>query len=160
MTQVYRRPIKIDIAVCTYRRPELDQTLLSLAVLSIPTGAIVRIIVADNDITPSARDRVDAMRSAVPFEIVYVHCPASNISIARNACLDHASGDFLAFIDDDETASEDWLSELLIMADTTGADAVLGPVQAVYGNAAPAWMRRGDFHSTLPVWVAGEILTG
>ena len=160
MTQARRRPIKIDIAVCTYRRPELDQTLLSLAVLSIPTGAVVRIIVADNDVTPSARDRVDAMRSAVPFEIVYVHCPASNISIARNACLDHASGDFLAFIDDDETASEDWLSELLIMADTTGADAVLGPVQAVYGNIAPGWMRRGDFHSTLPVWVAGEILTG
>ncbi|RAX38083.1 glycosyltransferase [Rhizobium tropici] len=160
MTQVHRRPIRIDIAVCTYRRAELDQTLLSLAVLAIPTGAIVRIIVADNDVTPSARGRVDAMRSAVPFEIVYVHCPASNISIARNACLDHASGDFIAFIDDDETASEDWLAELLIMADTTGADAVLGPVQAVYANVAPAWMRRGDFHSTLPVWVAGEIVTG
>ncbi len=160
MTQALRRPIRIDIAVCTYRRAELDQTLLSLAVLSIPAGALVRIIVADNDVTPSARDRVDAMRSAVPFEIAYVHCPASNISIARNACLDHANGDFVAFIDDDETASEDWLSELLVMADTTGADAVLGPVQAIYANSAPAWMRNGDFHSTLPVWVSGEIRTG
>lgn len=160
MTQALRRPIRIDIAVCTYRRAELDQTLLSLAVLSIPAGALVRIIVADNDVTPSARDRVDAMRSAVPFEIAYVHCPASNISIARNACLDHANGDFVAFIDDDETASEDWLSELLVMAATTGADAVLGPVQAIYANSAPAWMRNGDFHSTLPVWVSGEIRTG
>ncbi|TIX87913.1 glycosyltransferase family 2 protein [Rhizobium sp. P44RR-XXIV] len=160
MTQTLRRPIRIDIAVCTYRRVELDQTLLSLAVLTIPAGVIVRIIVADNDVTPSARDRVDAMRSAVPFEIAYVHCPASNISIARNACLDNAAGDFVAFIDDDETASEDWLAELLVMADTTGADAVLGPVQASYASTAPAWMRNGDFHSTLPVWVAGEIRTG
>ncbi|MFS8046211.1 glycosyltransferase [Rhizobium sp. BR 314] len=160
MTQALRRPIRIDIAICTYRRAELDQTLLSLAVLSIPAGALVRIIVADNDVKPSARDRVDAIRSAVPFEIAYVHCPASNISIARNACLDHANGDFVAFIDDDETASEDWLSELLVMADMTGADAVLGPVQAIYANGAPAWMRSGDFHSTLPVWVAGEIRTG
>ena len=161
MTQTLRRrPTRIDIAVCTYRRAELDQTLLSLAVLTIPTGVQVRIIVADNDVTPSARDRVDAMRSAVPFDIAYVHCPASNISIARNACLEHAVGDFVAFIDDDETASEDWLAELLVMADTTGADAVLGPVQAIYEKTAPAWMQRGDFHSTLPVRVGGEIRTG
>ncbi|MDE1991046.1 MAG: glycosyltransferase family 2 protein [Rhizobiaceae bacterium] len=158
--KIQRRPTKVDIAICTYRRAELDQTLLSLAVLSVPDDTIIRIIVADNDVTPSARARVDAMRSAVPFEIVYVHCPASNISIARNACLDHATGDFLAFIDDDETASEDWLLELLVTMDTTGADAVLGPVRAVYPNVAPGWMRRGDFHSTLPVRVAGEILTG
>jgi succinoglycan biosynthesis protein ExoM len=160
MTQTHRRITKIDVAVCTYRRAELDQTLLSLAVLTIPAGVQVRVIVADNDVTPSARDRVDAMRSAISFEIAYVHCPASNISIARNACLDHATGDFVAFIDDDETASQDWLAELLAMADTTGADAVLGPVKAVYANVAPAWMQRGDFHSTLPVWVADEIRTG
>ncbi|WFU06450.1 glycosyltransferase family 2 protein (plasmid) [Rhizobium sp. CB3171] len=155
-----RRSVRIDIAVCTYRRAELDQTLLSLAVLTVPVGVTVRIIVADNDVTPSARHRVEAMRSAVPFEIAYVHCPASNISIARNACLEHATGDFVAFIDDDETASEDWLAELLVTADTTGADAVLGPVSAVYPNVAPGWMRRGDFHSTLPVWVSGDIRTG
>jgi succinoglycan biosynthesis protein ExoM len=155
-----RKPIKVDIAVCTYRRSELDQTLLSLAVLAVPMGVAVRIIVADNDATASARERVDAMRSAVPFEIVYVHCPASNISIARNACLDAAGGHFLAFIDDDETASEEWLAELLATADETGADAVLGPVHAVYSNSAPSWMRSGDFHSTRPVWVGGRIVTG
>ncbi|MFS8110542.1 glycosyltransferase [Rhizobium jaguaris] len=154
------RPLKIDIAVCTYRRVELDQTLLSLAVLSVPADTLLRIIVADNDVTPSARDRVEAMRSAVPFEIAYVHCPASNISIARNACLEHATGDFIAFIDDDETASENWLAELLVTAETSGAEVVLGPVHAVYPNMAPAWMRRGDFHSTLPVWVSGDIRTG
>ena len=77
-----------------------------------------------------------------------MHCPASNISIARNACLDNSTGDFLAFIDDDETASNDWLVELMETAEATGADAVLGPVRAVYSDAAPGWMRRGDFHST------------
>jgi succinoglycan biosynthesis protein ExoM len=155
-----RKPIKVDIAICTYRRSELDQTLLSLGNLSIPSGTAVRVIVADNDVTPSAEARVAAMRSVVPFEIVYVHCPASNISIARNACLDNACGHFLAFLDDDETASEEWLSELLAAADETGADAVLGPVRAVYPNTAPAWMREGDFHSTRPVWVGGRIVTG
>ncbi|TCL71121.1 glycosyltransferase family 2 protein [Rhizobium sp. BK251] len=154
------RTVKVDIAVCTYRRTELDQTLRSLAKLAVPAGVTVRVIVADNDVTPSARERVDAQRASLPFEIAYVHCPASNISLARNACLDNATGNFLAFIDDDETASEDWLAELIATADGTGADAVLGPAYAVYPQSAPAWMRSGDFHSTLPVWVGGSIRTG
>ncbi|MBB3965048.1 MULTISPECIES: glycosyltransferase family 2 protein [Rhizobium] len=154
------RQLQIDIGICTYRRASLDEALLSLAVLEVPPGARLRIIVADNDKTPSARERVDALRPRIAHEIAYVHCPASNISIARNACLDNATGDFLAFIDDDEDASEDWLVELLSTARATKADAVLGPVRSVYADSAPRWMRVGDFHSTLPVWVDGEIRTG
>ena len=152
--------MQIDIGVCTYRRASLDEALLSLAVLAVPDGATLRIIVADNDEIASARERVDALRPTIPHEIAYVHCPASNISIARNACLDNATGDFLAFIDDDEDASEEWLVELLAAARKTKADAVLGPVRSVYSSTAPNWMREGDFHSTLPVWVGGEIRTG
>lgn len=153
-------PIRIDIGVCTYRRPELEQTLRSLDGVSVPDGATIRIIVADNDATPSAKERVDALRAAVRHEIVYVHCPSANISIARNACLDNATGDFLAFIDDDETASPDWIARLIETAKTAAADAVLGPVKAIYGADAPGWMRRCDFHSTFPVWVGDRIITG
>ncbi len=152
--------MQIDIGICTYRRPSLDEALMSLAVLSVPANTRLRIIVADNDKTPSAAARVEALRSTIPHEIAYVHCPASNISIARNACLDNATGDFLAFIDDDEDASEEWLVELLATAQSSAADAVLGPVRSVYSETAPDWMREGDFHSTLPVWVGGEIRTG
>jgi succinoglycan biosynthesis protein ExoM len=152
--------IHIDIGVCTYRRPELEQTLRSLGGIAVPDGAQIRIIVADNDDTPSARERVDALRAAVRHEIAYVHCPSSNISIARNACLDNATGDFLAFIDDDETASQDWIVRLVETAQATSADAVLGPVKATYGTDAPGWMQRGDFHSTFPVWVGDRIITG
>lgn len=153
-------PTRIDIGICTYRRAELEQTLRSLADLSVPDDVTVRIIVADNDDVPSAQALVESLRPVVPHDIAYVHCPASNISIARNACLDNARGDFLAFIDDDETASEDWIVRLVETAQATGADAVLGPVKAVYGTDAPRWMRRGDFHSTFPVWVGDRIITG
>jgi succinoglycan biosynthesis protein ExoM len=151
---------RIDICVCTYRRPELELTLRSLGAIETPPNATVRIVVADNDALPSARTLVDALRVELPFEVIYVHCPASNISIARNACLDNGTGEYLAFVDDDETASVKWLAELTEVARASGADAVLGPVSAVYSDAAPGWMRRGDFHSTLPVYAGGEIRTG
>lgn len=151
---------RIDIGVCTFRRPALERTLLSLATIECPEEATLRVIVADNDVEPSAEPLVDRARRLLPYEVSYVHCPAGNISIARNACLDEATGDFLAFIDDDETASEYWISSLLATARATGADAVLGPVKAHYGERAPGWMRRGDFHSTRPVWVRDDIRTG
>lgn len=154
------RNVRIDVCVCTYRRRELDDTLRSIGALTVPPNATIRLVVADNDVEPSARERVYALAARLPFDVVYVHCPASNISIARNACLESGNGDFLAFIDDDETVRAEWLTELMKVAEATGADAVLGPVRAVYSEAAPGWMRRGDFHSTNPVWVGGEIRTG
>ncbi|MBP1852957.1 glycosyltransferase [Rhizobium halophytocola] len=151
---------RIDIGICTFQRPALRDTLMSLFALTVPPDVAVRLIVADNDAQPSARDLVEELHHQSPFPISYVHCPKANISIARNACLTEATGDFLAFIDDDEMASPGWLVELYGVALQTDADAVLGPVQAVYGEASPPWMRKGDFHSTLPVWVNGVIRTG
>jgi succinoglycan biosynthesis protein ExoM len=152
--------VQLDIGICTYRRNELEDTLRSVAGLKVPPGVAVKVIVADNDATPSARKLVEGLRADVPFEILYVHCPESNISIARNACLDNGAGDFLAYLDDDATCSAEWLSELLGTAKETGADAVLGPVRAFYSDGAPDWVKQGDFHSTRPVWVRGEIRTG
>lgn len=152
--------IRVDICVCTFRRPALEETLRSLARLAVPAGVAVRVVVADNDEEASARKRVYAMADRFPFDLVYVHAPARNISIARNACLDATGGDYLAFIDDDETASTRWLAELLKAALREQADVVLGPVEAQYGRTAPRWMRHADLHSTMPVWVGGTIRTG
>ncbi|TJV21959.1 MAG: glycosyltransferase family 2 protein [Mesorhizobium sp.] len=150
----------IDIGVCTFRRPELADTLRSLDAMEMPAGFDIRIIVADNDDTPTARDLVAALSRELTVPIHYRHAPARNISIARNACLDASTADFVAFIDDDETATAPWLAELVAMAQQSGVAVVLGPVRARYRPDAPDWMRRGDFHSTLPVWVRGEIRTG
>lgn len=152
--------VRIDIAVCTFRRAELAATLASLGRLELRPGIAVRILVVDNDNEPSARERVRALAAASPHQILYIHAPAGNISLARNACLDHAEGDYLAFIDDDEVAGPVWLQQLLDVAEAQTADVVLGPVRALYGSDAPRWMHGGDFHSTLPVWVKGEIRTG
>lgn len=156
----YTLDATIDIGVCTFQRPALREVLTSLFAITIPNGMRIRVIVADNDSQPSAKPLVDELRVSSPHEICYVHCPKANISIARNACLGNNRAAYLAFIDDDEIASTDWLIELYSTLRETGADAVLGPVRAVYNRNAPDWLRQGDFHSTFPVWVQGEIRTG
>lgn len=149
----------IDICICTFRRPHLAETLRSVAALEV-ADVEVRVIVSDNDGTPSAQPLVEQIAATFPFPVTYLHSPAANISIARNACLEAVRAQYLAFVDDDETVSPHWLAQLLQAAEATGADAVLGPVKAVYAPTSPGWLVEGDFHSTAPVHVAGSIRTG
>ncbi|MCH9808024.1 MAG: glycosyltransferase [Alphaproteobacteria bacterium] len=150
----------LDILMCTFRRPELGVALDSLEQQSLPANVQVRVIIADNDETPSARELVEARAATFRFPLIYVHAPARNISIARNACLDAADADWVAFIDDDEIAEPDWLAELLKRAGETGAEAVFGPSYTIYDDGSPAWMRRQDHHSNIPVRRGDIVETG
>ena len=150
----------IDICICSFRRAHLAETLQSLAQLILSPGMRISIIVADNDETPQASALVNNLAQDFPYPIRYLHAPARNISIARNACLDAATASFVAFLDDDELATPGWLSALIAQQQQSGADIVLGPVQARYPDDAPAWLSRENFHSIKPVWVQGKIVTG
>lgn len=155
-----RHKDSIEVCVCTYRRPQLRGTLESLAALRVPDGFTLSVLVIDNDASPGARSLVESAAKTFPVPLRYVHCPEGNISIARNGALDHCRARYLAFIDDDESASPGWLCALVEELRRTGADVVLGPVDGVYDESAPPWMRNLAIHSTRPVRVEGVIRTG
>ncbi|MEY4983234.1 MAG: hypothetical protein RIR62_1500 [Pseudomonadota bacterium] len=151
----------VDVCICTFRRPAVARAIASVAGQDLPAGVTLRIVVVDNDDAPSARATVAGAAAASPVPVDYVHAPARNISVARNAGLAAARGaDWLAFLDDDEEAAQGWLMRLLHRAEETGADAVFGPALAVYPADAPRWMRGCDFHSNLPQMRDGRVETG
>jgi succinoglycan biosynthesis protein ExoM len=145
------------VGLCTFRRESIDQTLASIA---RQRSGPIRVVVADNDETPKAEGRIREAGRRLGLQLDYVHAPARNISIARNACLQACDADWLLFLDDDELAEPGWLEAMELEARAGRFDVVLGPVDAVYSEAAPEWMRRGDFHSTRPVIRDGRIHTG
>lgn len=151
---------EVDVGVCTFRRPAVAETLASLARQVLPPGVRLKVIVADNDETASAEACVREAAAAHDLDVAYLHAPARNICVARNACLASSQAPWFAFLDDDETASPGWLAALLAEAQRGGWDAVLGPVKAVYGADAPGWLAAGDFHSTAPVTTGDRILKG
>lgn len=153
-------PVRIEVLVCTFRRPALAATLASLAAQRLPEGVALAVIVADNDGTPSARALAEAADAAGPHRVRYLHAPERNISIARNACLDAATADWVAFVDDDETAPPDWIAQLWAREQATGADAVFGPALASYPAGTPDWIRAVDLHSNRPERRAGRVMTG
>jgi succinoglycan biosynthesis protein ExoM len=146
------RPGSHAIGLCTFRRPGLTETLATLESQRAPEGPLT-ILVADNDEVPSAREVVETFARGSGHEVVHVHAPARNISVARNAVLTAARRRglrWLAFIDDDEQAPHGWYGALYGALRASGADATVGPVRAIYSDDAPPWLKRARSHDTEP----------
>jgi succinoglycan biosynthesis protein ExoM len=152
--------MKLCIAICTYRRENISDTLQSIAEQRLPSGSSLKVVVADNDDTTIASSYIQKLGKHYNLKLVYIHAPFRNISIARNACLDNAKSDLLLFIDDDEIASNDWIISLLSTFEDSKADVIFGPVKAVYDKQVTPWIKEGNLHSTAPVFVDGIIQTG
>jgi succinoglycan biosynthesis protein ExoM len=78
----------------------------------------------------SAEHLVRRLGAEAPFDVVYVHEPKPGVATARNRALSVASGEFIAFLDDDEEAPAEWLHALLAVQSQYDADVVFGPVKA------------------------------
>lgn len=158
-TRARHPKVRIDILICTFRRPGIALTLGSVAAQQ-GHGAEMRVIVADNDETDARRAEIEACAVSLSLPLTYLHAPARNISQARNAALATSDADWVAFIDDDEIAPKSWLAGLREAAAQSGADAVFGPSVAIYDSTAPEWMVALDLHSNRPVSRHGRVETG
>jgi succinoglycan biosynthesis protein ExoM len=136
----------ISVCICTYRRTALLLDLLRAIETQHTHGRFTHeVIVADNDAARSAETVVQEMAAAASIPITYCVEPETNIALARNAAVTRATGDFVAFIDDDEVPTADWLHELLQTQAAHSADAVLGPVLSRFQEEPPAWVTKGGF---------------
>ena len=147
-TAIHEDLREVDVCVCTFRRPSVALLLASLAKQGVGGSLRIRVIVADNDDVQSARATVEAAFAANGLNGLYLHAPARNISVARNACLQAAKAPLIAFIDDDEIARTGWLAGLVAAMDAAKSDVVFGKVNAAYAPDAPRWMPEADLHST------------
>lgn len=90
----------------------------------------LEVVVVDNDQVDSARSTVEGLAVGAACPVHYVHEPRAGVANARNAGMARASGDFIAFLDDDEEAPVGWLAALLAAQACYDADVVFGPVRA------------------------------
>lgn len=138
---------RISICVCTFRRPGLlKQLLCDLGKLeTVGITREVEIIVADNDPANSAKPVLESWQATAPFSLTTLHVPVANISLARNATVAAATGQWIAFIDDDETPQSDWLLRLMSTQQQFQADAVFAPVLPRYAPGTPKWIIDGGY---------------
>jgi len=135
----------VTIAICTFRRTSLFETLSSLLSLNDRENYNLSVVVIDNDETDTLRGTVAKFSKTYSLPLNYVHAPSKNISIARNGALNTVATRWMLFIDDDEIADKDWLKNIMSMR--SDAHVVIGQCQATYSDEQPGWLSRCDFHS-------------
>ena len=127
----------VSVVVVSRNRPDaLERCLTALAQVDHPDVEVV--VVCDVRSAPAiARAGVEAVVRQVPFE-------EPNISAARNAGIAAASGEIVAFLDDDAVPEPRWLSHLCAPSEDPRVLAAGGFVLGRNG-ISPQWQGRLAF---------------
>jgi succinoglycan biosynthesis protein ExoM len=120
--------------------------------------------VVDNDPEGSAVDAVDPWREG-PHPLRLLREPRPNVAHVRNRAVAAARGEWLAFVDDDEVADEDWLAAYWRRSRADAADGWFGPVLPRLERSVTPWLELERFygrprHASGSPIAAGDARTG
>jgi succinoglycan biosynthesis protein ExoM len=148
----------ISVCICTYKRPTFLRRLLT-ELSNQETGErfTYSIVIADNDGLRSAESLVSEFAATSNIAVKYCVEPQQGIALARNKAAQNTTGNYIAFIDDDELPERNWLQSLFAACDKYGVDGVLGPVKPSFGDGVPRWIVRGRFFDR-PCYETGFVL--
>jgi glucosyl-dolichyl phosphate glucuronosyltransferase len=132
--------VRWTIIICTFNRArDLAEALERLRRLSYPEDQF-EIVVVDNASTDETPEVIGAASVKIR-NLVSVREDIPGLSRARNKGIATARGEFVAFIDDDAWAAENWLSALDSGFNDEETACVGGKVEAVWPqDVPPSWL--------------------
>ena len=158
--------IDISVAICTYNRADmLTGALESLCQQTLSSDRF-EIIVVDNASTDNTSDVVCTFQEKYSaHQIRKIYEVKQGLGFARNAALQVACGEYIAYLDDDARASLNWLATAMgHLGDTQHPQCLGGPIYPFYTTEKPAWFKEkyeartwGDLQRYLE---PGESLSG
>jgi glycosyltransferase involved in cell wall biosynthesis len=135
--------IFITVALCTHNHADrLARTLRDLGLVDPPTRGW-EIVIVDNGCTDGTRELLtDESWRPVNVPVRIVHEKKLGLSNARNCALKTAEGDYLVFIDNDETPDPQWLIAYERDMLEHVPDALGGPIEVIFEHGArPSWLQ-------------------
>jgi succinoglycan biosynthesis protein ExoM len=135
----------IAVCVCTCRRPDELRRLLErlIAVAAhVHERASTTVVVVDDDPALTAQPVLDDYVDRFEGGLHRAATGSGNISLARNTAIESGAvrADWVAMIDDDCLPDVSWLSALLEVRDSTGANGVSGRCEDQPPPGAPRWI--------------------
>jgi succinoglycan biosynthesis protein ExoM len=136
------------VCIATHKRHlGLERLLDSLT--SQKAASPFEVVVVDNDQEKSGQKVAFRFRDKLP--LTYLVEPVRGIARTRNRAVAISRSPFLAFIDDDEWATPQWLTALECGQKRSAADVVIGRVEIEFDPNVSELVRRcGLFDSNLP----------
>jgi glucosyl-dolichyl phosphate glucuronosyltransferase len=137
----------ISVVLGTYNRASsLRTTLESFSSLIGLSDLTWELLVVDNNSTDSTRDVIRSFSTTAHFVVRYIFEKRQGRSAALNAGIAEATGEIVAFTDDDVLLDPGWLSNLARTFDRFDCAAVAGRVVPVWNHPKPNWLEmEGQF---------------
>jgi GT2 family glycosyltransferase len=123
----------VSVVVCTHTDRRLGLLRECVASLRAADPAPHEIIV----VVDSNRPLLERLPSVLPFGVEMIPSAGRGVSAARNAGVAAATGDLVAFIDDDATAEPDWIREIGQPFDDPDIVAAGGRILPRWEDSAP-----------------------
>lgn len=134
-------PIAYTVALCTHNHADrLVRTLSDLRTLQAPR-APWELLFVDNGCTDGTAAILQEQVWPAGWRVRVVREEKLGLSNARNCAIREAAGDYLIFIDDDETPDPDWLCAYERLIDKHAPDAFGGRIEVLFEGARPKWLR-------------------
>ena len=132
----------ITLALCTHNHSDrLARTLADLRRLRAP-GCDWELLIIDNGSTDATSHMLagDGWRP-VSLPVRVVREEVLGLSNARNRAVREARGEYIVFIDDDETPDRDWLRAYRETIEIHRPDAFGGRIEVMFEGQRPAWLQ-------------------
>ena len=132
----------LDVVIATYNRPALlELTLASMSRAAMPPDLHVRVLVADNNSSPTNQVANKAAMERFPsLDLIYVFERRQGKSWALNTAIATSTADYVAFIDDDEKLDSQWFETAAIYLRDGSTDYIGGPYKPDWAAPPPAWL--------------------
>jgi GT2 family glycosyltransferase len=134
--------MKLTLAICTHNHhAALRKTLADLGTLYSPSGPW-ELLLVDN----ASTDGTATWLAQGTWHLPHVECrtvseSALGVANARNCALHEAAGEYVVFLDDDETPEPDWLQQIEVVIDSHHPAAIGGRIRAKLPGPRPGWLR-------------------
>lgn len=142
--------VHVTVVICTWNRIRLlPQTLEALSKQRLNAPATWDVLVVDNASTDGTAGAARAWQGRLPLTVITEH--QLGLSHARNRGLTEASGDLLAFLDDDALPAAGWLQALVDAAPNA-------PDAGVFGGPVTPWFEEppdADLAAVFPLLARG-----
>lgn len=131
----------ITVILCTYNRSaRLRTALTSVAGLVLPESVEWEVLVVDNNSSDETRAVIEEFSKTYPGRFRYLFEAKPGKSNALNAGIREATGDILAFTDDDVTFDSMWLHNLNTALSNRQWVGVGGRIFQQWTSSRPTWL--------------------
>ena len=130
----------LTVALCTHNHADrLVRTLADLSSVRSPSAAWEFLVIdnASSDATPDILARHDWPET---WQVRIVREEKLGLSNARNRAIREARGEYIIFMDDDETADPEWLIAFERLIEAHAPDAFGGRIDVLFEDMRPAWL--------------------